>query len=41
MGPFAWAYWIMVLCNVITPQLLWFRRMRNSLLAGVRDLARR
>jgi len=30
-GPFAVAYWIMFGCNVITPQLLWFRRIRNSL----------
>jgi len=30
-GPFAWAYWIMVGCNVISPQLLWFRKIRNSL----------
>ncbi len=30
-GPFAWAYWIMVSCNVISPQLFWFRRVRNSL----------
>jgi len=30
-GPFAPAYWIMFSCNVITPQLLWFRRVRNSL----------
>jgi len=30
-GPMAWAYWIMVSCNVIAPQLLWIRRVRNSL----------
>ena len=29
-GPFAWAYWTMVSCNVITPQLLWFRKIRSS-----------
>ncbi|MCB9728663.1 MAG: polysulfide reductase NrfD [Deltaproteobacteria bacterium] len=29
-GPYAWAYWIMVSCNVITPQLIWFRRVRQS-----------
>jgi Ni/Fe-hydrogenase subunit HybB-like protein len=29
-GPFAWAYWTMVSCNVIAPQLLWFRKVRNS-----------
>jgi molybdopterin-containing oxidoreductase family membrane subunit len=30
-GPFAWSYWIMVSCNVIVPQLFWFRRFRRSL----------
>ncbi len=28
-GPYAWAYWIMFLCNVITPQLFWFRKIRR------------
>jgi Ni/Fe-hydrogenase subunit HybB-like protein len=31
-GPFAWAYWIMVSCNVLTPQLLWFKKIRSNLL---------
>ncbi len=30
-GPFAWAYWIMVSCNVISPQLLWFKKIRSNL----------
>ncbi len=30
-GPFAWAYWTMFGCNVIAPQLLWFRRVRESI----------
>jgi Ni/Fe-hydrogenase subunit HybB-like protein len=29
-GPYAWAYWIMVSCNVITPQLVWFKKIRRS-----------
>ncbi|MEZ4266042.1 MAG: NrfD/PsrC family molybdoenzyme membrane anchor subunit [Myxococcota bacterium] len=29
-GPYAWAYWIMVSCNVITPQLIWFEKVRQS-----------
>ncbi len=29
-GPFAWSYWIMVSCNVISPQVLWFRKLRRS-----------
>jgi molybdopterin-containing oxidoreductase family membrane subunit len=30
-GPYAWAYWIMVTCNVITPQFFWFKKVRNNL----------
>jgi molybdopterin-containing oxidoreductase family membrane subunit len=30
MGPFAWAYWTMVSCNVLIPQLLWFKKIRSS-----------
>jgi len=29
-GPYAWAYWIMVSCNVITPQFVWFKKIRRS-----------
>jgi molybdopterin-containing oxidoreductase family membrane subunit len=29
-GPYAWAYWIMVSCNVFIPQLFWFRKIRRS-----------
>ncbi len=29
-GPYAWAYWIMIGCNVLSPQLLWFKRCRTS-----------
>jgi molybdopterin-containing oxidoreductase family membrane subunit len=32
-GPYAWAYWIMFLCNVITPQLFWFKKLRKNLVA--------
>jgi molybdopterin-containing oxidoreductase family membrane subunit len=30
-GPYAWAYWIMITCNVITPQLFWFKKLRRSI----------
>ncbi|HMU38917.1 MAG TPA: polysulfide reductase NrfD [Pseudomonadota bacterium] len=30
-GPYAWAYWTMVSCNVISPQLFWFRAIRRSI----------
>jgi molybdopterin-containing oxidoreductase family membrane subunit len=29
-GQYAWAYWIMVSCNVITPQLFWFKKVREN-----------
>jgi len=31
MGPYAWAYWIMISCNVIFPQLFWVRRFRRNI----------
>jgi molybdopterin-containing oxidoreductase family membrane subunit len=30
-GPYAWAYWVMVSCNVFFPQLFWFKKIRRSL----------
>ena len=30
-GPMAWAYWIMVTCNVVTPQFFWFKKVRSNL----------
>ncbi len=29
-GPYWWAYWTMVSCNVISPQLFWFKKFRTS-----------
>jgi Ni/Fe-hydrogenase subunit HybB-like protein len=29
-GPYWWAYWIMVSCNVISPQLFWFKKFRST-----------
>ena len=31
MGPYAWAYWIMVSCNVIVPQIFWWKKARRHL----------
>ena len=31
LGPYAWAYWTMVSCNVVFPQLFWFKRFRRSI----------
>jgi Ni/Fe-hydrogenase subunit HybB-like protein len=30
-GPYWWAYWIMISCNVITPHLFWFKRVRTNM----------
>jgi len=30
LGPYAFAYWTMISCNVLIPQLFWIRRMRRS-----------
>jgi len=30
-GDYSWAYWTMVTCNVIIPQLFWFRSLRTSI----------
>ena len=30
-GQHAWAYWIMIFCNVVSPQLFWFRKFRTSI----------
>ena len=29
-GPYAWAYWIMVSCNVIVPQVFWVKKFRTN-----------
>ncbi|MFP4025350.1 MAG: NrfD/PsrC family molybdoenzyme membrane anchor subunit [Thiohalospira sp.] len=29
-GPYWWAYWTMMACNVISPQLFWFKKLRRS-----------
>lgn len=32
-GPYWWAYWSMMTCNVISPQLFWFKKIRTSIAA--------
>ena len=27
-GPYAWSYWLLILCNGVIPQLLWLKRVR-------------
>jgi molybdopterin-containing oxidoreductase family membrane subunit len=30
-GDYGWSYWIMVSCNVLFPQLFWFKKLRRSI----------
>ena len=30
-GPYAWAYWTMIICNVVIPQIFWSKAARNSI----------
>src|SRR3954462_3448523 len=32
-GPYAWAYWSMMTCNVVSPQLFWVKKIRTSLVS--------
>ncbi|MFC0264023.1 NrfD/PsrC family molybdoenzyme membrane anchor subunit [Fontibacter flavus] len=32
-GPYWWAYWSMMTCNVISPQLFWIKKIRTSIIA--------
>jgi len=29
-GPYGWIYWLLLFCNLVTPQLMWFKRFRTS-----------
>jgi Ni/Fe-hydrogenase subunit HybB-like protein len=31
LGPYAWAYWTMITCNVVSPQVFWFKKARTSI----------
>jgi molybdopterin-containing oxidoreductase family membrane subunit len=30
-GPYAWAYWIMMSCNLLAPQFFWSKKIRRSI----------
>jgi Ni/Fe-hydrogenase subunit HybB-like protein len=30
-GPYAWAYWIMITCNVVSPHFFWFKALRRNM----------
>ena len=31
-GPYGWSYWLMMTCNVVSPQLFWSRKLRRNVL---------
>lgn len=31
VGPYAWAYWTMIFCNVVSPQFLWSKKLRSNI----------
>src|ERR1700754_802994 len=30
-SPYGWSYWLMMGCNVLSPQIFWFRKLRRNL----------
>ncbi len=32
LGPYSWAFAIMIFCNAVVPQFLWFKRLRKKLI---------
>lgn len=30
-GPYAWAYWTMITCNVLSPQFFWIKKFRRNI----------
>jgi molybdopterin-containing oxidoreductase family membrane subunit len=31
LGQYAWAYWIMITCNLVVPQIFWWPKMRRNI----------
>jgi Ni/Fe-hydrogenase subunit HybB-like protein len=31
-GPYWWTYWLLILCNVIAPQVLWLKKARSNVI---------
>lgn len=31
LGDYAWSYWTMITCNVVVPQVFWFKKIRRSI----------
>ena len=35
IGDYAWAFWTMIICNIVLPKLLWFKKLRRSITFSV------
>src|SRR5690606_14162677 len=33
-GPYWWSYALMMTCNVVSPQVMWFKKLRTSIMAS-------
>jgi molybdopterin-containing oxidoreductase family membrane subunit len=33
-GPYWWAYFFMMTCNVVSPQIMWFKKLRTSIIVS-------
>jgi molybdopterin-containing oxidoreductase family membrane subunit len=33
-GPYWWSYWLMMTCNVISPQVMWIKKIRTNIMAS-------
>jgi Ni/Fe-hydrogenase subunit HybB-like protein len=31
-SPYGWSYWLMMTCNVVSPQIFWFRKLRRNIM---------
>ena len=38
-GPYAVDYWFLIVCNIVAPQVLWFKKVRSNAGAAVRLVA--
>ena len=34
LGPYWWAYFLMMTCNVVSPQIMWFKKLRTSIIVS-------
>ena len=40
-GPYAWSYWMLIFCNGLMPQMLWFKKLRTNTDLALHHVAHR